>query len=797
MNIKSISINGFKSFGKKTTFDFRMPITAIVGPNGSGKSNITEAIRFVLGEQSFKSIRTKDSSDLLFRGSDSKANMLSISMLFSDTEKLAINAESILLKNALEKNEIEISRVLYIDGKNLYKINNQEVRLKDIQELLTLLGIGSKNNWHISQGESDKILLASPDSRREMIEDSLGLRIYHSKIDSSQKKLDKSNENIREANLKRREIAPEINLLSKQIEKIEKVQSYRQELLSKWGEFNFVKSKNLENLKSEFKSSESLTELEEKKINLDKMLAEIEKSHYQSGVLDKSVLENKKQSEQVLLEQIKSKQQQIVNQKRESENLLNYLKIEIDKNTLEIESVLKDLNLLTLSGNEILFKENDLLALKSKINNLKNQNTETLNISTYINNLEELSIEINSLLAKGVLVSKDNAKEISYLNNIKTRVEQKLSVLISERDEAMGGLDLVSPDLDKYNLQIEILTKNIENLHIEILEFKFKISEYERSVERQKSELSEIDRQIEKLNRTEYIIAAEEKVLDDSKYEIQKIFGQDFDLNQSMYVYEQNYNNKNHTNEEMHELERSIERLKIKIEDSQINNAEDISTNFKNLKDKDAYLSNEINDLEASIKNLQDLIADLKDRLKADFESGVSSIDTYFDTYIKKLFGGGSGRVYINVIDKKKKVKIGEEGEGESVNDNDEGIETDDVRVGLEVEIELPKKKVKGLQSLSGGERALVSIALTVAILQNNPSPFLVLDEADATLDEANAKRYGELLELIKEKTKLIVVTHNRETMSFADEVYGITLEKSGASKVLSVSFEDALGYAK
>jgi chromosome segregation protein len=111
--------------------------------------------------------------------------------------------------------------------------------------------------------------------------------------------------------------------------------------------------------------------------------------------------------------------------------------------------------------------------------------------------------------------------------------------------------------------------------------------------------------------------------------------------------------------------------------------------------------------------------------------------------------------------------------------------------------VEIPKKKVKGLHSLSGGERALVSIALNFSIINQNPAPFMILDETDAALDEANSKRYGEILDMLKSHTKLIVVTHNRETMHFADQVYGVTLAKDGHSKVLSVSFEDAIEYAK
>jgi chromosome segregation protein len=204
---------------------------------------------------------------------------------------------------------------------------------------------------------------------------------------------------------------------------------------------------------------------------------------------------------------------------------------------------------------------------------------------------------------------------------------------------------------------------------------------------------------------------------------------------------------------------------------------------------RDAFLLQEISDLEKSMVNLENLISDLKESLKLEFETGLLHINQIFDSYVKRLFGGGGAKVFVVDIESRKKKEDGEEGDA-----NDEAEE---IKTGIDVEVEIPKKKVKGLHSLSGGERALISIALNFSIINQNPAPFMILDETDAALDEANSKRYGEILEMLKKETKLIVVTHNRETMHFADQVYGITLAKEGHSKVLSVSFEDAIEYAK
>ena len=116
---------------------------------------------------------------------------------------------------------------------------------------------------------------------------------------------------------------------------------------------------------------------------------------------------------------------------------------------------------------------------------------------------------------------------------------------------------------------------------------------------------------------------------------------------------------------------------------------------------------------------------------------------------------------------------------------------------GLDIKISLPRKKIRGLEMLSGGERALTSIALIFAVSQVNPPPFLILDETDAALDEANSRRYGDMLETLAGSSQLILITHNRETMSRAGIIYGVTMGKEGFSKILSVAFEEAVAVAK
>ena len=115
---------------------------------------------------------------------------------------------------------------------------------------------------------------------------------------------------------------------------------------------------------------------------------------------------------------------------------------------------------------------------------------------------------------------------------------------------------------------------------------------------------------------------------------------------------------------------------------------------------------------------------------------------------------------------------------------------------GIDIRVNLPRKRIKGLDMLSGGERALTSIALIFAVSQVNPPPFIILDETDAALDEANSKRYAEILRELSKKTQLIIVTHNRETMRQSHTLYGVTMGEDGVSRVLSLKLEQAAAYS-
>ena len=222
MYLKSLEISGFKSFAKKSILEFDAPISAIVGPNGSGKSNIAESFRFVLGEQSIKSMRGKRGEDLIFNGTQSvgRQNRASVKVFFDNIDRSL----------PIDFDEVSVERVVHRDGVNEYFINNSSVRLKDVSELLASANIGASGHHIISQGETDRILNTTPKERRGIFEDALGLRVFQYKKIESEKKLEKTQENVKQVESLRKEIAPHIKFLKKQVEKIEKTKELREKL---------------------------------------------------------------------------------------------------------------------------------------------------------------------------------------------------------------------------------------------------------------------------------------------------------------------------------------------------------------------------------------------------------------------------------------------------------------------------------------------------------------------------------------------------------------------------------------
>ena len=183
---------------------------------------------------------------------------------------------------------------------------------------------------------------------------------------------------------------------------------------------------------------------------------------------------------------------------------------------------------------------------------------------------------------------------------------------------------------------------------------------------------------------------------------------------------------------------------------------------YKEAKERYDFLSEQRLDLENSMDKLKKVIQDMIDTMQKQFKEQFKIINRNFNEVFKELFGGGTAEL---VLENEEKVLEG----------------------GIEIKVQPPGKTIPNLESLSGGERAFIAIALLFAILKINPSPFCALDEIEAALDDVNVARFAEYLKTLCGKTQFLVITHRKGTMEVANTVYGITMEEKGISKLLSM----------
>ena len=755
MTLKSIELTGFKSFGKKSIVNFTTPITSIVGPNGSGKSNIVEAIRFVLGEQSMKSLRGKGGVDLIFKGSKmvSSSSRAQVLITFDNTDKIFSFTNS-GLGVSLDYDEIVIGREVFADGSNKYSINKTEVRLKDIVDLLASVNIGSSGHHIISQGEADRVLNASNKDRRGMIEDALGLKVYQFRIKESERKLEKTLLNIKEVQSLRREIAPHLAFLKKQVAVVERAREMREELrvlyksyLSSEGTY----VKNETNRLVNFKNS-----LKEKELSLDTKIDELQKQKNENQVED--IYGNEIRENENKLSQIRNTKSELVRKLGRIEGIIEgiehqFSRVKEVKNRV-IEEVEWKTFILDISTRiDEAIRIEDLPQIIEALRNIKNRLGELYENETETEN-KNISIEENSEYQEMQKTKNDLLSEIENMGQEEREFLNKISELKQKEIESHAAF------------------RDSERVLYELLREKNELTSSLHSLSFEEEKLSLIKNAFE-MELAEAGVLIGREIIDFAKTEIEG------EINRSS----------------QEEIRRKIERIKIKIEDAGSGNGSDILKEYEETTERDAFLAKEIDDLNSSVRDCHILIQELKEKLDTEFKTGVEKINKQFQEFFALMFGGGGAFLAITMEHKKLKKN------DESIEDEEKESEDDENEIGfergIEINVSLPHKKVKDLHMLSGGERSLTSIALLFAISQVNPPPFLVLDETDAALDEANSRKYGNMLENLSKYSQLIVVTHNRETMSRAQVLYGVTMSGEGVSKLLSIHMEEATAYAK
>ncbi len=729
MYLKRLELSGFKSFAKTTVLEFPSRVTAIVGPNGSGKSNLKDAIQWVLGEQSLKTLRGKKGEDLIWNGSAQvpRLGRASVSLVFDNKSG----------KIPLEFEEVVVARTIFRDGLNEYSLNDSQVRLKDIVELMARLGLGEAKHNIIGQGEVDRILMASPLERRELLEEALGLRVYQLKRDEAERKLETTERNMQQVEGLIRELAPHLKFLRQQAEKAHARETLEQELKMRERVYFAKEEKELKEARQKYETI--VLPLQEKHDALRKEISRLtEELMCEEEKLTKLLDQSPRETARSALE---AKQRACAHELGRLEGKLESMRESAGRpalRTVDARAVAEEIREFLAEMKTVLEEEDRVEVVRS-------------HLLALMEDIERLLRQIE----RGVVEEKSDHETLKKIEELEGAVERLRATIAGvsidlegyeeERAASREQERAIQLRIREFEGMLRVARDEERDLSLRCERFRF---EYERIAGREAEFAAELARS--------QIPREELSLVDPAEYEAAR--GE--------------------------ELRRKIERLRSRLEEIG-GIAPEVAKEYEETEARHRFLSAELEDLKKASASLKELSKELERHIRKDFREGFAKIKEEFHNYFRVIFGGG--KASLQLVSREQ--PAGEEMAQETSEEYREREE------GVEVSVDLPRKRIKGLTMLSGGERALTSIAFLFAITAVSPPPFLVLDETDAALDEANSRRYAAILKELCKKTQLILVTHNRETMKSAGILYGVTMGDEGVSRLLSLKLEEAEMY--
>jgi chromosome segregation protein len=922
--LKAVDIFGFKSFADKIHIDFGDGVAALLGPNGCGKSNVVDAMKWVLGEQSPKSLRAEGMQDVIFAGSETRKplNVAEVSLLLS-------NLENIL---PLDMPEVSIKRRLYRSGESEYFINNNPVKLREVRELFFDTGIGKSAYSIMEQGRIDQLLSTKPEDRRTVFEEAAGITRFRVRGQEADRKLEKTEENMRHVDGILDEVRRSYNSLKVQAEKADAYRRLREEIFEVELEAQLQRLKGLmdDRRRREARLEEKEKAREEARraieaanasiaaqmdlVNtMESQLVESHKRLYQLD-MEKNTRENRirlyRERVTELVRAIDAAEARAKNTRRKLEEAeaeagrrLEGIS-ELDRRMAEtegsIEFFTRDIEGLgaRVRGNEEEIRRNEAQAhdLEAGIEELRVQlRAITEDIVTQLDarlkemgyssverrraeesiveTLQGLRIQLGgraALLEDAFAVSPvGGAEQEKLLQNtlaaLKTSLERLSSLaalfdqyrsfspsfldeflapagIITRKREIDERINASADGIARLRRRDETLArengdlrdridehrKTLENLKVNLARLQTQRSGVEQEIVRlakEKAEQEEILREVRqeiaetrlRVGETEERIAAAEserlRIEEDegrARSALTGLEGEISDRNKDLASQEADLRRNNdllaRTQADIEKQQMDAAEIRAEIKGLREGFAEKFSRDIseyemripelqpgRDLRPRLAELREEMRKIGqvnlmapeefAEVKNrfefltgqLSDLTKAREDLTKVTLEIRTQSTELFLDTYNKikrnfhtvfrRLFGGGRAELRLETAEAP-------------------------LESGIEIYAQPPGKKLENINLLSGGEKSLTGISLMFAIYMVKPSPFCLLDEIDAALDEENVGRLTNLLREFAATSQFIVITHNKRTVAGADILYGVTMEESGVSKLVGIRLE-------
>jgi chromosome segregation protein len=626
--------------------------------------------------------------------------------------------------------EIAVTRRLYRDGQSEYEVNKQAARLADVALLLAQCGIGQRTYSVIGQGMVDAVLVASPAERKEFFDEAFGLRPFQLKRTNALNKIDDSKKNLVQTEQILNELGPRLNTLERQVKRLAERETIEKELSAlqrAWYGHEWKEiSGGLNAAKLKMDEARSTEAALEKEAQA--LEAELAKME-QSAPRGEGFKELRAAMDAVAAERAALREREL---KLETKKAVAAVRAEKPWAPLPLSKIIE-----TVDG---LRDSHEKLA-----DELDKEKPDLAKARTLATGLRETSTDLVSKLQrpapeapKEEPVDKELEKELKAIAEESARLAKKaaeaetaLETWSKKEDEQRSGIFQTQHKLNQKRSEAQAAERKAGEASVDLARFET----------RRDALLGDLRMHAPALE-TELDKAAAENaaVQPDAQARLQK--------------------------------------LRTQIEWIGGIDPETIKEHGE-IKERYDFLTKQVEDLRTGITGLETVVQELDETIRGRSARAFRSLDKEFGAYFKKLFGGGEA----TLVEVQPEPEVDEE--GNIISEPEEGEVA-----GIDITATPPGKRAKSIALLSGGERALTSIALICAIMATNPSPFVVLDEVDAALDESNSRKFAEIIGTLSDKTQFVVVTHNRATMSQANVLYGVTMGDDGVSQLLSVDFD-------
>lgn len=920
--LKSLDLFGFKSFPDKTHIDFADGITSLLGPNGCGKSNIVDAVKWVLGEQSMKTIRAGKKEDVIFNGTDTRKPMS-----FAEVTLVIDNSEHRL---PTEVEEIEIRRRVFRSGDSEYYLNKNRCLLKNIAELFYDTGVGKSAYSILEQGKIDQILSNKPEDRRYVFEEAAGISRFKKQCTEAQNKIERTDENIRDIEIQAREAERVCNRTRTQAERARKAKGLNDRLFQLDVEFNIGQLRNYQNVNDKRmqmlqegtalvekykKDSEDLDaeinamqeEMRAQEETVHRLMVEITTiegkisgNSQTSDILTSSYLENNRQAQEFddkaaairsqldrdkgeldeYIDSLSDKREQF----EESEKHLQRLKAMLDESNGKVTSLQEEISSLESRNEEL---DNELLSLSTELKDVIESLIAEVDENTGSEYSKERTDRARSeFLRKGEEARKLIGEKISYLSSLKPdipvsrditvkdfqHVSDAVETLISLFQEYVASIPpvvdtLLSPeglvgrkrDIEKRETKareelaanrymiaakreevqatqagIATLQSTIEAANLSYYELKSSLDASNAIIEGRKRAIEE-----KAINLEEYAIQAENyrRRMDEIQEELRAKDEEKKALSDELAAKRAEHAEANRGRGErgeglsrkrtereniirlMTQTQQDLANLRGQVESSGsftetimssffTKHGRNLGEFFKDYEDKEIpdekliqnemqeiqkelsgygninwmaeqeyeeaqeqykFYAKHLEDLEKAKADLVEVLNEIQSRSEELFTKTYKEISQNFQAMFRRLFGGGKAEITL---------------------EDPENVLT----CGIDILAQPPGKKPQYLNLLSGGERAMTAVALLFATYQVKPSPFCILDELDAPLDDRNIGFFLDVLQDFSQTSQFIIITHNPHTVMGSKTLLGVTQYEAGVSTTVSYKLANIKG---